>query len=179
MPIIRGTAPTAEGGTGTTKTYWFYAADTATNPADGGAKIVHGAGATNTYLTNNNLGGLTSSYNPESNANLWNPSTNRFDFTSLKIGDILDFRIDWLLDHAAAQELNLVFDLAEGQASPYTRNITHEYYKTAEIGVIVTSQFKLPIISQSTVDGSGRIRFESIVAANIVVAGIYYEVTEV
>ena len=171
--------PGGSGGTGTTKTYWFYAADTATDPAEGGAKIVHGAGATNTFLTNNNLGTLTSSYNPTSNANLWNPSTNKFDLTSLKIGDILDFRIDLFLDHAAAQEFNLVFDLAEGETEAYTRNITHEYYKTAATGVIITSQFKLPIISQATLDGGARIRFASNVAANIIVEGWYYEITEV
>jgi hypothetical protein len=162
-----------------TKTYWFYANDTATNPADGGTKITHGAGSATTFLTNNNLGTRTFVYNPDGNANLWNPSTNKFDFSSLKIGDIVDFRIDIVIDHAAAQELNLVFDLAEGAASPYTLNIAHDYYKTADTSVVVTAQFKLPMISQDTIDNSARIRLTSIAAADIVVEGFYYEITEV
>jgi hypothetical protein len=161
------------------KAYWFYANDTATNPFNGGTKITHGAGSTTTFLTNNNLGTRTFAYNPESKDNLWNPATNRFDFSSLKIGDIVDFRVDLVIDHAAAQEINLVFDLAEGSASPYTLNINHDYYVTATNNVTVTAQFKLPLISQDTVDNSARIRFKSIAAATIVVEGWLYQVTEV
>jgi hypothetical protein len=173
--ILTATGPAV----GATKTYWFYANDTGTNPANGGTKITHGAGSATTFLTNNNLGTLTSSYNPSSNANLWNPSTNKFDFSSLKVGDVVDLRIDLFIDHAAAQELNLVFDLAEGSAVAYTRNINHDYYKTAANGVIVTAQYKLPMITQETIDNSGRIRLVSIAAVDIVVEGFYYEVTEV
>jgi hypothetical protein len=161
------------------KVYWFYANDTATNPVAGGTKITHGAGSTTTFLTNNNLGTRTFAYNPESNDNLWNPATNRFDFSSLKIGDIVDFRVDLVIDHGAAQEINLVFDLAEGSASPYTLNISHDYFVTATNDVTVTAQFKLPLISQDTVDGSARMRFESIAAATIVVEGWLSQVTEV
>jgi hypothetical protein len=159
--------------------YWFYANDTATNPADGGTKITHAAGSATTFLTNNAAGSRTLSHNPRANTNIWNPSTNKFDFNSLKIGDIVNFRIDIVIDHAAAQELNLVFDLAEGAISPYTLNIAHDYYKTADTDVTVTAQFKLPMISQDTVDNSARIRFTSIAAASIVVEGWYYEIISV
>mgnify|MGYP003654473430 CR=1 FL=1 len=164
---------------GLTETYWFYANDTGTNPADGGTKITHGAGSTTTFLTNNNLGSRTFEYNPSSKDNLWNPVTNSFDFSSLKVGDVVNFRVDIVIDHAAAQELNLVFDLAEGAVSPYTLNIGHRYYKTADTGVTVTAHFELPMISQDTIDNSARIRFTSIAAASILVEGWYYRVTEV
>ena len=169
--ILAATGPPAAA----TKTYWFYAADSAT----ASAPIVHGAGSATTFLTNNNLGSRTFVYNPDSNPNLWNPSTNKFDFSSLKIGDIVDLRIDLVIDHAAAQELNIVMDLAEGESAPYTLNITHDYYKTASTNVTVTAQFKLPFIGQETVDGSARIRFTSIAAASIVVEGWFYEITQV
>jgi hypothetical protein len=159
--------------------YWFYSNDTATNPAAGGTKITHGAGSTTTFLTNNALGTRTQSFNPNSKDDLWNSSTNKFDFSSLKINDIIDFRIDLVIDHAAAQELNLVFDLAEGSAAPYTLNITHDYYKTAANSVTVTAQFNLPMISQDTVDNPARIRFTSIAAASIIVEGWYYKVISV
>jgi hypothetical protein len=160
---------------GYTRTYWFYAADTAT----ASTPITHSANSTTTFLTNNGLGSLTSLYNPSSKANLWDASSNTFDFSSLKLGDIVDFRIDLFIDHAAAQEINLVFDLAEGSALAYTRNISHRYYKTASNGVIVTAHFKLPMISQETLDNSGRIRFTSIAAASIVVEGWLSQVTDV
>jgi hypothetical protein len=157
-------------------TYWFYANDTGTNPADGGTKITHGAGSGTTFLTNNALGSRTFAYNPTSKSNVWNPSTNKFDFTSLKIGDIVNLRVDLVIDHAAAQEINLVMDLAEGSIAPYTLNITHDYYVTATNNVTVTAFFEFPFISQPTVDNSARIRFTSIAAATIVVEGWYYKV---
>jgi hypothetical protein len=179
MSIIKRGLVNAEDTAPALKVYWFYANDTASNPADGGTKITHGAGSTTTFLTNNALGTRTQSYNPDSKANLWNASTNKFDFSSLKINDIIDFRIDIVIDHAAAQELNLVFDLAEGAAIPYTLNIAHDYYKTATNDVTVTAQFKLPMISQPTVDNPASIRLTSIAAASIVVEGWYYQVTAV
>jgi hypothetical protein len=158
------------------RSYWFYANDTATNPAAGGTKITHSAGSPTTFLTNNALGTRTFAYNPESKADIWNPVTNKFDFTSLKIGDVVSLRIDLVIDHAAAQEINLVLDLAEGAVAPYTLNITHDYYVTATNNVTVTAFFELPFISLPTVDNSARIRFKSIAAATIVVEGWYYRI---
>jgi hypothetical protein len=158
------------------RTYWFYANDTATNPAAGGTKITHSAGSLTTFLTNNALGTRTFEHNPDSRADLWNPVTGSFDFSSLKIGDIAILRVDLVIDHAAAQEIRLVMDLAEGSVSPYALNIAHDYFVTATNDVTVTAFFELPFISQPTVDNSARIRFESVVAATIVVEGWYYRV---
>ncbi len=158
-----------------TKTYWFYPADTATVATP----IVHSAGSTNTYLTNNALNSRTTSFNPNSNSNLWNPSTNKFDFSSLKIGDIVEFRVDLLVDHAAAQELNVVVDLAEGGTSPYTLNVNHAYYKTASTGVPITAMFRLYIGNDDTRNNSARFRLVSLAAASVVVEGWLVQVTSV
>jgi hypothetical protein len=163
-------------GTGFTKTYWFYPADTATAITP----ITHSANAADTFLTNNALATRTDSYNPDSKANLWNPATNRFDFTSLKIGDIVELRVDILVDNAAAQEINLVMDLAEGTADPYTLNVTHAYYKTAATGVTITAMFRFYIgTNTNTRDGSARIRLTSLDAASVVVEGWLIQVTSV
>ena len=161
--------------TGFTKTYWFYAADAAT----ASSPIVHGAGSTTTFLTNDALGSGTTSYNPNSNNALWNSSTNKFDFTSLKIGDVVEMRIDLLVDNAAAQEINLLMSLAEGSAAPYELNVNHAYYKTAATGVPLTALFRVYIGDNNTKDGSARFRISSIAAANIVVQGWFYQVTVV
>jgi hypothetical protein len=161
------------------KLYWFYSGDTATDPDEGGTKITHTANATDTFLTNNAAGSLTNEYNPSNFDNVWNPLTNKFDFTSLKAGDIFNIRVDLKIDHAAAQEINLVFDLAENAALPYTQNISHDYYVTATDGVIVTAFFETPLFSQSVIDNSARIRFVSKGAATITVQGFYYKITSV
>jgi hypothetical protein len=158
-----------------TQTYWFYPADTATATTP----ITHGAGSTTTYLTNNALAARTTSFNPDSKDNLWNASTNKFDFSSLKIGDIVEFRVDLLVDHAAAQELNIVVDVAEGGSAPYTLNVNHAYYKTASTNVPITAMFRLYIGNDDTRTHSARFRLTSLAAASVVVEGWLVQVTSV
>jgi hypothetical protein len=160
---------------GATKTYWFYPADSAT----ASSPITHSASSTTTFLTNNALAARTASFNPNSNANLWNTSTNKFDFSSLKIGDIVEFRVDLLVNHGAAQELNIVADIAEGTASPYTLNVNHAYYKTASTNVPITAMFRLYIGDDDTKNASTRFRLTSVDAATVVVEGWLIQVTSV
>ena len=161
--------------TGFTKTYWFNASDTATTASP----IAHSAGATGTYLTNNAAGSSTTSYNPDSRDALWNPSTNKFDFTSLKIGDTIEFRIDINLSNAAAQEVDLFMSIAEGSAGPYELNINHSYYKTASTLANDTALFRVYIGDENTRTGGARFRFASVAAATIVVNGWFYQITAV
>ena len=160
--------------TGLTKTYWFDAADTLTSTTP----ISHTGGATGTYLTNNAIGASTTSYNPDSNDALWNPSTNKFDFSSLKIGDTVEGRIDLTITNAAAQEINIMFSLAETTA-PFELIIDHTYYKTAATGTPVTALFKMYVGSNDVKNGGARFRFVSADAATIQVNGWFYEITEV
>mgnify|MGYP003624674061 CR=1 FL=1 len=164
-----------EAATGLTKTYWFDANDTATTSSP----ISHVGGATNTYLTNNAIGSSTTSYNPDSKDVLWDPATNKFDFTSLKIGDTVFFRVDINLTNAAAQEVNLFMSIAEGSAGPYEKNINHVYYKTASTLANDTALFEIYIGDENTRTGGARFRFGSPAAATIVVNGWYYKITEV
>ena len=160
--------------TGLTKTYWFDANDTAT----AASPIIHVGGATNTYLTNDAVGGNTTSYNPDSKDALWNPVTNKFDFTSLKIGDVVNFRLDVEFDNTAAQEVDLIISLAEGIV-PYEKHMAHLYYKTAATGTPITAPFEIYIGDAATRDGGCRFRFYSAAAASIKVNGWYYRITEV
>jgi hypothetical protein len=160
---------------GFTKTYWFDANDTATTATP----IVHSAGATNTYLTNNAAGTSTNTYNPDLKAVLWNTATNKFDFTSLKIGDTVFFRVDINLTNAAAQEVDLFMSIAEGSGAPYEKNISHTYFKTASTLANDTEVFEIYIGDEATRTGGARFRFGSVAAATIVVNGWYYRITEV
>jgi hypothetical protein len=161
--------------TGFTKTYWFDANDTAT----AATPIAHSAGATGTYLTNNALGANTTQYNPNAKDALWNPSTNLFDFTSLKIGDTVKFRVDINLSNSAAQEVDLFISLAEGSAAPYEKNMNHSYYKTASTLANDTVSFEIYIGDENTRTGGARFRFGSVAAATIVVNGWFYKITDV
>lgn len=160
---------------GFTKTYWFNASDTATTTTP----ITHNAGSTTTFLTNNGAGSATSAYNPDSKTALWNTSTNKFDFTSLKIGDTIEFRINIAVANAAAQEINLVMDLAEGTSTPYSLNVSHAYFKTASAGDQLTAMFRVYIGNEETRTGGGRFRLTSIAATTVVVNGWFYQITEV
>jgi hypothetical protein len=161
--------------TGFTKTYWFDANDTATATAP----ISHLANATDTYLTNNAVGSFTNSYNPDSKDALWNPVTNKFDFTSLKIGDTVEFRCDIEIDNAAAQEIDMLFSLAEGTGTAYELKISHTYYKTATTGKPLTFMFRIYMGDANTRTGGGRFRLSSAAATSIRVNGWFYQITEV
>jgi hypothetical protein len=160
---------------GFTRTYWFDAGDAATTTTP----ISHGAGAIDTYLTNDGLGSGTTSYNPNSNSALWNTSTNKFDFSSLKIGDTVEFRIDIEISPAAAQEINLVMDIGEGDAGAYSLNVNHTYFKTASSSDQITAMFRIYMGDEVTRANPARFRLTSIAATTIVVNGWFYQITEV
>jgi hypothetical protein len=160
---------------GCTQTYWFDANDAATAITP----ITHSAGATNTFLTNDAAGPSTTSYNPNSRAELWKPATNKFDFTSLKIGDTVEFRIDVNIANAAAQEINILISLAEGKASAYTLNVNHSYFKTASTSDQITAMFRIYMGDEDTRTGGARFRLTSIAATTIVVNGWFYQITSV
>ena len=162
-------------GSGFTKTYWFDASDAGTTSTP----ITHGAGSATTFLTNDGAASTTTSYNPNTNAALWNTGTNKFDFSSLKIGDTIEFRIDISIANGAAQEINIVMDLAEGTAAPYSLNVNHTYFKTASAGDQITAMFRVYIGNEETRTGSARFRLTSIAATTIVVNGWFYQITEV
>lgn len=161
--------------TGFSKTYHFDASDaaTATTP------ISHIGAAADTYLTNDNLGPNSNAYNPESKDVLWKTGTNKFDFTSLKIGDVVFLRVDLEFSNAAAQEVDIYISLAEGQVGAYEKLMTHAYYKTAATGTGLTTSFEMYIGNNITKNGGGRFRFASPVGSTIRVLGWYYRITSV
>ena len=162
--------------TGFTKTYWFDANDTAT----ASTPISHTGGAATTYFTNNALGPNTTSYNPDTKDALWNPSTNKYDFSSLKIGDTIEIRGDAEVDTSSAnQEIEILLSLAEGTAGPYELNIDHRYYKTISTGNKVTFLFRIYMGDENTRTGGGRFRFSSDDNATIKLNGWFYQITEV
>ena len=161
-----------DGAAGFSKTYWFVTGNS-------GAAQSHVGGATNTFLTNNGLSSDTASYNPDAKSVLWNPSTNRFDLTSLKIGDVLHTTGRVLFNNSAAQEIDMVICAAEGTSSEHEHTISHTYYKTANTGTSLTFSTSFVIRNADERDGPAAIRFVSLDAASITVVSWTTIVTSV
>lgn len=91
-------------------------------------------------LTNDGLGAFTNkTYLPTGVTDIWNTTTNKFDFTQLKLGDMIDIRVDLNITTASNnQTITVNMHLAEG-ASEYTIPFTSQYeYKTAGTRQVVT-----------------------------------------
>ena len=153
-------------------TYWFVTGSTA-------SAISHTGGATNTYLTSNGLGSETSSYNPASKADVWNPATNKFDFSSLKVGDTLHLTGRLTFNNLAAQEVDINISAAEGTSSAHEHTINHTYYKTANSGTGLTFNTAFVIKDTDERDGGARFKFSSEQAALITVVSWTTIVTSV
>lgn len=151
--------------------YWFDDNDVTT----GVTAISHTGGATNTFLTNDGAGSFSGSYNPQSKDALWNTADQEFDFSSLKIGDVVNIRID--LDVTTAnnnEEFDIVFDFSIGGA-PYTLNMGSFYYKTAgQHHVVVNQEFYIG--SADARDNPAKLRYVSTYNATIRVNGWYTRV---
>jgi len=145
---------------GFSKSYWFVTEST-------NSAITHAGGATNTYLTNN--ANSAGAYNPESKSVLWDPSTNKFDFTSLKVGDTVEIVGYATFNALAAQEYDMYMSVAEGTASAHEHHINHSYYKTAKAGAEISFTYQLILEDADEVSGGARFRFSSVQAAAITV----------
>lgn len=84
-------------------------------------------------LTNDTLGTFTDrTQAPYGITDIWDSTTNTFDFSELSIGDTLDLRLDLRLTTVGVNAIVKCFlRLAEGTASEYDVFIGSEYFKTA------------------------------------------------
>lgn len=90
-------------------------------------------GAGNVGLTNDELGSFTiKTYAPASVSDVWNASTDRFDWTDLKLGDMVDIRLDITVT-TASPNTNIIVDLelAIGSGTPYFIEFAEITEKTA------------------------------------------------
>lgn len=89
-------------------------------------------------LTNDGLGTFTNTaYAVNGHGNIWDASTNRFDFSSLKLGDSVDIRPDVTVTTTGPnRNISMSIELAIG-GSAYTLNIDERAFKTAGVHQIV------------------------------------------
>lgn len=167
------------GGTATFKTLpvaqigWWDHNDTFT----AGTPIALTAGV-KSDLTNNILGVNTNVLFGLDGVDIWNPVTNRFDFTDLTVGDVLDVRVDISLTTTNANTaVTMEFEFGVGTGTPFTVGILpFTNYKTAGTYQITHSR-GFYIGSAFTRDNPCRIRILSDTAgASVVVNGWFTRV---
>lgn len=117
--------------------------------------------APDTILTNDGLGAFTGkSYALTGVADIWDASTNRFDFTGLDLGDTVDIRFDVEVTTAGVNSEILVdMELGLG-ASPYTLRVDTSAFKTAGIHQI-TVYYGLYIGDANTRDNPAQVMMTS------------------
>ncbi len=84
-------------------------------------------------LTNDGAGAFSNNtFKIPSHGEIWDTTGNEFDFSSLKIGDTVDIRVDYLVTTSGVnRDIETEIQFAIGSAGPYSLNIDHRSYKTA------------------------------------------------
>lgn len=98
-----------------------------------GTPITLSTASTFFVMTNDGAGASSSTaYKIPDHGNIWNTSTNRFDFTSLALGDSVDIRWDMTFTTTGANhEIIIEIQLAEGTGGVYQLPFARHNYKAA------------------------------------------------
>jgi len=134
--------------------------------------------STFTKLTNDGLGVYTEkSYAPVNVADLWNTSTNQFDFSGFELGDQVDVRLDMeITTTTAGQEADVEINFAIGGGA-YTLPVTTVYKKTAGArGIAYTFSFYMG--NNDTITLPAEVGVLSDSAATVKVNGWYIRVVK-
>lgn len=88
---------------------------------------------TDTFLTNDELWAFTiKTYAPAWVTDVWNKTTNAFDFSQLSLGNMIDIRVDFVITTTSANQIvDLDLNLAIGGSNPYTIHFGTRQFKTA------------------------------------------------
>ena len=126
-------------------------------------------------LTNNGLGPFTNKgYGVVGHGDIWDTTANEFDWTSLKLGDTLDVRVDVTVTTSGpSRSISSILELAIGTAGPYSLNFDSRDYKNA--GTYDLVRFVgLYIGDANTLTGGARITMTSDGNGDTVVVNGWY-----
>jgi len=133
--------------------------------------VLGGAGYVD--ITNDGLGSLTNkNYSPEGITDIWNATSNIFDFTELSLGDMVDLRLDIEVTTTANnQEVELVLELGTN-TTPYEIPYTVNSFKTT--GTYKINKYNgFYIGSADTLNGGGKFKIKSDANCTVKVNGWY------
>lgn len=129
-------------------------------------------------IENDGAGAFTNTtYGLSTVADIWNTSTNLFDFSGLAFGDSIDFRIDLdITTTAPNQEVGIDLFLATSGSAYQIPFLTGQQYKTAGTHRVVTYS-GIYVGDANTRDNPGVFKIRSSDLATVAIAGWYAKVT--
>lgn len=86
-----------------------------------------------TAITNDGLGAFTNkAYGVSGHGDIWDTTGQLFDWSSLKLGDTVDFRVDVLVTTGSPNvEVTTQIEMAIGTPGPYTLSLDRRNFKNA------------------------------------------------
>lgn len=148
-------------------------ADYNDNATSGTPLSVTGGGAA-VALTNDTLGTFTNTSNlPDGVTSLWNPSTNKFVWTDLKIGDMVDIRLDITITTASSNtSVNVLLHLGAGGGAYTIPFIQEHNFKTS--GTHQITRFNSIYMGDSnTLNNGGQFKITADANCTVTVNGWY------
>jgi len=138
-----------------------------------GAISVTGGGAA-VVITNDTLGAYTNTqFLPEGVDRLWDPSTNNFDWSDLKVGDMVDIRIDIIVKTLSSNTgIDVLLHLGTG-AGAYSIPFIQEHNFKSSGNHQITSFNSIYIGDTNTLNNGGQFKITADANCSVAVNGWY------
>ena len=148
-------------------------ADYNDNATSGTPLNVTGGGAA-VVLTNDTLGAYTNTqFLPEGVDRLWDPSTNNFDWSDLKVGDMVDIRLDIIVKTLSSNTgIDVLLHLGTG-AGAYSIPFIQEHNFKSSGNHQITSFNSIYIGDTNTLNNGGQFKITADANCSVAVNGWY------
>ncbi len=124
------------------------------------------------YLTNDEAGSFTNnSYPPTNVTDVWDSSTNQFDFSELELGSNVQYRIDLSITTTTPnQVVEIILELGIGGTLTYELSVHREQFKLAGTFNVVKSNF-IYMGDTNTRDNPAKFKIKSDASGSVEVNG--------
>lgn len=129
-------------------------------------------------LTNDGAGPYSiDQYKPTGDGDVWNVSTNQFDFSDLSFGDRIEIRYDVNIETLGNNaEVIMRTHFGVGSGGDYYRTLAHNHYKNISASENITVDIGEHISSETIKNYPAQIEISSDIALNVTVNGWYIRV---
>lgn len=144
---------------------------------DSGTSIPVTSGSSPVSITNDAAGSFTNkTYLPLGVTDVWDTSINKFDWSELKLGDMVDIRLEFVLTTTSVNtEIEVDLHLGTGAGSYLIPFIVEQNYKNT--GTRTVSRFNSIYIGDTnTLNNGGQFKISSDKDCSIVVNGWYCKI---
>lgn len=145
---------------------------------DSGTSIPVTVAGSPVSITNDSAGAFTNkTYAPLGVSDVWNSSTNLFDWSDLKLGDMIDIRLEFILTTTSVNtEIEVDLHLGTGGGAYVIPFIIEQNYKNT--GTRTVSRFNSIYMGDTnTLNNGGQFKISTDKDCSIVVSGWYCKIT--